>query len=105
MVGEQGSTMSVRRFSSVALLLALGVLGGCAVPQPYRVPTPTTPPSSPSGSGPATTTPAPTPESVPEAPTPPPPVIKEPVLSSASRALVAQAQSQTASKNFPLAAA
>jgi len=99
--------MSVKRFSLVAVLLTpLLVLGACAVPQPYRVPSPTTvPPSSPAGGTPSTTAPAPTPEAIPE-PTPlPAPVVKEPTLSSASRALVAQAQSQAAAKNFPVAAA
>jgi hypothetical protein len=93
--------MSVTRFSIVAALLALGA---CAVPSPYRVPAQTPTPTSPSGSAPATTTPAPTPEGIPETATPPPPVVREPTLSPASRALVAQAQSQAAAKNFPVAA-
>jgi Tfp pilus assembly protein PilF len=97
--------MSLKRFSIVAALLApLLVLSACTLPQPYRVPSPTTvPPTSPAGGSPSTTTPAP--EAIPE-PTPlPAPVVKEPTLSSASRALVAQAQSQAAAKNFPVAAA
>lgn len=35
----------------------------------------------------------------------PPPVVREPTLGAASRALVSQAQSQVASKNFAVAAA
>ena len=94
--------MSLR---SLTLLAATLVLAACAVPQPYRVPSQSPAPESPAGGTPATTTPAPTPESVPEAPPPPQPVVKEPTLSSASRALVSQAQTQVAAKNFPVAAA
>jgi Tetratricopeptide repeat len=99
----QDSTMSVRSIFPLAAALALGA---CAVPSPYRVPSqPPAPPENPSGGTPATTTPAPTPESIPESAPPPAPVVKEPTLSSASRALVTQAQSQVAAKNFPVAAA
>ena len=97
--------MSVRRLPLAAVALSL-TLGACAVPQPYRVPAPQpSPPESPSGGTPATTTPAPTPEAIPQPAPAPAPVVKEPTLSSASRALVAQAQSQLAAKNFPVAAA
>jgi tetratricopeptide (TPR) repeat protein len=40
-----------------------------------------------------------------EEPTPLPPVVREPTLGPAARALVGQAQSQVASKNYPVAAA
>lgn len=95
--------MWVRRCYVVSIALTLGA---CAVPQPYRMPT-TPPPAPPSGSAPVITQPAPPPETPTEAtPLPPPaPVQREPTLSSASRALVAQAQSQAAAKNFPVAAA
>jgi predicted Zn-dependent protease len=94
--------MSVR---SVSVMVIALTLGACAVPQPYRVPTQPPAPQSPSGGTPATTQPAPTPEAIPEPEPTPAPVIKEPSLTSASRALVTQAQSQVAAKNFPVAAA
>lgn len=67
-------------------------------PQPTPVPVPGP------GSGPVITQPVPTPESVPESQPLPDPVVREPSLSSASRALVAQAQTQLAAKNFAVAA-
>ena len=93
--------MSLRRFH--VLTLAALAVGACTLPQPYRVPAPQEPVPSPSGSPPVTTQPAPSPEAIPEPP--PAPVVREPTLTSASRALVAQAQSQAAAKNFPVAAA
>jgi Tfp pilus assembly protein PilF len=84
------------------LLLAVAiVVSGCTLPRPYEPPsrTPTTPQP-----GSVETQPAPQPPP-PEAPTPlPAPVIREPTLSAASRALVSQAQMQVASKNFAVAA-
>ena len=53
---------------------------------------------------PVETRPAPTPEPPVEQPPPPAPVVREPVLSAASRALVNQAQIQLQSKNYPVAA-
>lgn len=53
---------------------------------------------------PVETRPAPTPEPPIEQPLPPVPVVREPVLSAASRALVNQAQIQLQSKNYPVAA-
>lgn len=51
------------------------------------------------------TSPAPPPEQPTEQPQPvPAPVVREPILSAASRALVGQAQTQLASKNYPVAA-
>lgn len=84
-------------------LLLLVSVSACTVPEPYRMPPQPTPVPRP-GSGPVVTQPTPTPESVPETqPLPEPPA--EPTLNSASRALVAQAQTQLAARNFPLAAA
>jgi tetratricopeptide (TPR) repeat protein len=82
------------------ILIAL-LASACTLPEPYRAPTQPTPGP---GSGPVVTQPATTPESIPEAqPVPEPP--REPTLSAPSRALVAQAQTQSAAKNFPVAAA
>ncbi|WP_153067259.1 tetratricopeptide repeat protein [Steroidobacter cummioxidans] len=53
---------------------------------------------------PVETRPVPPPEQPGEQPPPPAPVIREPVLSAASRALVSQAQLQLQSKNYPVAA-
>ena len=53
---------------------------------------------------PVQTRPAPAPEPPVEQPLPPAPVVREPVLSAASRALVNQAQIQLQSKNYPVAA-
>jgi predicted Zn-dependent protease len=61
------------------------VAGGCAVPQPHEAPPP---------SPPGVEAPQPLPE----------PVNREPVLSSASRALVSQAQAQVTAKNYAVAA-
>lgn len=90
---------------TVIRMVALSVVASaCTIPEPYRAPTPPQPvPSSP-GSGPAVSQPEPTPAVVPE-PQPAPAPVREPTLSPASRALVAQAQAQIAAKNIPLAAA
>ena len=92
--------MFARRPLTLTILLSLGA---CALPQPYQVPAP--PASPPTGGTPTTPQPAPTPETLPQPEPAPAPVVREPTLSSASRALVAQAQSQAAAKNFPVAAA
>ncbi len=80
------------------------MLGGCSLPNPYQPssPAPTVPPVE----GPPTveTQPAPTPPPVGEPEPLPAPVVREPVLSPASRALVGQAQTQLASKNYAVAA-
>lgn len=78
--------------------------GGCAVPKPYQpaTPVPTVPPVQ----GPPTveTQPAPAPPPVAEPQPLPAPIVREPILSPASRALVGQAQTQLASKNYAVAA-
>jgi hypothetical protein len=79
-------------------------LSACAVPEPYRAPAPPAPiPPSQEQPPPIETRPAPPPEQV-APPQPLPPVVREPTLSAASRALVGQAQTQLATKNFPVAA-
>lgn len=96
------SLMPIR--SALLLMIALG-LGACAVPSPYRPSSPTPSPSpAPESRPPAETQPVPEQPPVPESQPLPPPVVREPVLTPASRALVGQAQSQLASKNFALAA-
>jgi Flp pilus assembly protein TadD len=84
------------------IVLAAFAIAGCRLPDPYQVPAPQQPEPGPGSAQtqpvPPTTSPAPT---QPSTPAPP----REPVLSPASRALVAQSQSQLASKNYPLAAA
>jgi tetratricopeptide (TPR) repeat protein len=85
-----------------ALGAASALLAACAVPSPYQKPAPSeqTPPESP----PAETRPGEPPSTV-EPPQPPPaPVIREPTLGAASRALVSQAQTQMATKNYIVAA-
>jgi tetratricopeptide (TPR) repeat protein len=89
----------------LAPLAASALLAACAVPSPYEKPAPppssgqqppeTTPPEQQPGQPPSTT-PAPTP--------PPAPVVREPTLGAASRALVNQAQTQMATKNYIVAA-
>ena len=84
--------------------LAFAALGACTVPRPYEPPPQTTAPAPGPGGTPVETQPAPTPPPVDE-PTPlPEPVVREPTLGPASKALVSQAQSQVASKNFAVAA-
>jgi hypothetical protein len=87
-----------------ALLLST-LLAACAVPSPYTKPTP--PPPAPPGTQPPPTvqTQPGAPPSTVEPPQPlPEPTTKEPALSAASRALVGQAQTQVATKNYPVAA-
>ena len=82
-----------------ALVAVLG-LAACVTQPPQRTPSPTGP-SSP-------TEPVPIPPSPPDEPSEPAPVpapvIPEPVLGAASRALVTQAQTHLQAKNYPLAA-
>ena len=87
-----------------SLVVVSVLLSACSVPQPYEHPSPTpgVPPTQP---GPTTQTqPAPPPPPVEEPQPLPGPVVREPVLSPASRALVSQASTQLASKNFAVAA-
>jgi Flp pilus assembly protein TadD len=92
--------------NTVTRILVLGwllsALVACSVPRPYEPP-PQQPAPSPGGT-PTETQPAPTAPPV-EEPTPLPPVVREPTLGAASRALVTQAQTQAASKNYAVAAA
>ena len=84
----------------LALAVASAVLTACAAPSPYQKPAPTTPaPETP----PAETQPGQAP-SIPEPQPPPAPVVREPTLGAASRALVSQAQTQMATKNYVVAA-
>jgi tetratricopeptide (TPR) repeat protein len=80
------------------------LLSGCAVPQPYQpsAPSQSVPPEQP---GSTQTQPAPAPPPVDQSQPLPAPVIREPVLSPASRALVSQANTQLTSKNYAVAAA
>ncbi len=78
------------------------IAAGCAVPQPYEAPPPS-PPSTETEPG-VQTQPGSPPSTV-ESPQPlPEPVNPEPVLGSASRALVSQAQAQVTAKNYAVAA-
>ena len=92
----------MHRSSALVSLTALA-LGACAAPQPYRSPgqTPSVPVPPPDPT--VQTQPAPPPPTI-EEPEPLPPVVREPTLGAASRALVSQAQIQLASKNFAVAA-
>src|SRR4026209_2670611 len=87
----------------LASLAASALLAACAVPSPYEKPAP-----PPSGQQPAETPPEQQPGQPPSTtpePTPPPaPVVREPTLGAASRALVGQAQTQMATKNYAVAA-
>lgn len=89
--------------TSASLLIAIA-LSACAVPQPYRAPGPGQTPTTPAPAPTIETQPAPPPPAI-EVPEPlPAPVVREPTLGAASRALVSQAQTQLASKNFAVAA-
>jgi Flp pilus assembly protein TadD len=84
------------------LVTAIAV-SACTVPPPYKTPAPPAPVPAPQ-EPPVQTQPAPPPAPPVETPEPPPPVVREPTLSAASRALVNQAQIQLQSKNYPVAA-
>ncbi|HVF18531.1 MAG TPA: tetratricopeptide repeat protein, partial [Steroidobacteraceae bacterium] len=89
---------------ALAVALVLSTLAACAVPSRYELPPSPAPTPAPGGT-PTTTEPAPSPPPLDE-PTPlPPPVVREPSLGAASRALVSQAQTQVGSKNYTVAAA
>jgi Tfp pilus assembly protein PilF len=92
--------MKKRYRKHLVLLAASALLGACAVPSPYEKPAP--PPEQPSET-PPTETPGEPPNTV-EQPPPPAPVVREPTLGAASRALVSQAQTQLATKNYAVAA-
>lgn len=85
------------------ILSAVATLSACTVPRPYEPPPAPAPAPAPGGT-PAQTQPAPPPPPVEEPQPLPPPVIREPTLGAASRALVSQAQAQVASKNYAVAA-
>jgi Tfp pilus assembly protein PilF len=91
----------------LGLLVCLGFgVSACKVPEPYRVPPPSTtpqPPPSQGGLPPTETKPENAPPPVEESPPAPPPP-REPTLGPASRALVGQAQTQLATKNYAVAA-
>lgn len=87
------------------MMAAAIAISACAVPEPYRVPAPPPPVPPSQEQPPLETRPAPQPQAPVEPSQPlPAPVIREPTLSAASRALVSQAQIQLQSKNYPVAA-
>jgi Tfp pilus assembly protein PilF len=86
----------------IGTVLLTIAIGACTVPQPYERPeAPSTPPESETE---AETRPGSPPSTVEEPRPLPAPVTREPVLGSASRALVGQAQTQLAAKNYAVAA-
>jgi predicted Zn-dependent protease len=84
------------------VLLASAALTACAVPSPYEKPAP--PPEQQPPETPPETRPGEPPSTTPEPTTTPAPVVREPTLGAASRALVTQAQTQMATKNYIVAA-
>ncbi|MET0533760.1 MAG: hypothetical protein ABW171_06000 [Steroidobacter sp.] len=98
--------MTIRQQQLSLIALAMLALSACTVPQPYRAPSPPAPvPPSQEEQAPVETQPVPEQEQPVEQTQPlPAPVIREPTLSAASRALVGQAQAQMNSKNFAVAA-
>lgn len=95
--------MTTLRTAHLVLLAGL-VLGACAVPSPYRTPPQPAPVPPQQQPPPAPTQPESPPAPVEEPQTPPQPVVREPTLGAASRALVSQAQTQLATRNFAVAA-
>ncbi len=85
-----------------ALMLAALTLGACALPPPYQPPSAPVPapPSEPA----IETQPATPPATVEEVQPLPEPVVREPTLGAASRALVSQAQAQLDGGNYAVAA-
>jgi tetratricopeptide (TPR) repeat protein len=88
----------------LAGLMIASTLSGCVLPPPYQPPRPVSVPPTQPAPPPTQTQPTPAPAPA-EPPAPPPPVAREPTLNAASRALVTQAQSQAAAKNYAVAAA
>src|SRR4029453_14535476 len=86
----------------LVLVIASALLGACAVPSPYQKPSP--PPEQPSETPPAQTRPGEPPSTVEQPQPTPAPVVREPTLGAASRALISQAQTQVATKNYTVAA-
>jgi tetratricopeptide (TPR) repeat protein len=86
----------------LALLAASALLAACAVPSPYEKPAP--PSEQQPQTPPAETRPGEPPSTVEEPQPLPAPVVREPTLGAASRALVGQAQTQVATKNYAVAA-
>lgn len=84
------------------LWAASALLAACAVPSPYERPPP--PPEQPSETPPAETQPGEPPSTVEQPQQPLPPAVREPTLGAASRALVSQAQTQMATRNYAVAA-
>ena len=93
------------KWRATALILSTTV-AACQFPEPYRAPAPSQsvatpiPPSAP----PVQIQPGSPPVAVAPAEPLPPPVVREHKLSPAAQALVTQAQKQTASGNYPVAA-
>src|SRR4029450_852129 len=85
----------------LALLAASALLAACAAPSPYEKPAP---PEQQPETPPAETRPGEPPSTGEEAQPSPAPVVREPTLGAASRALVGQAQTQVATKNYAVAA-
>jgi hypothetical protein len=80
-------------------LALLALLGGCALPSPYRAPAP--PPVSVPGPAPGSVQPAPAPPAA-EVPTPAP-VVREYRLGAAARSLVTQARDEVTRGDLPAA--
>src|SRR5262245_41249537 len=94
----------------LALCLCAGfVLAGCQMPNPYRYPTQTPAPQSPPSGQPPELPPQPESTPVPEPSAPAPAIperkIREYQLGAASRALVTQAQTQSANGDLASASA
>jgi Tfp pilus assembly protein PilF len=93
--------MKQRRRKHLMLLAASALFAACTTPSPYQRPAP--PSEQPPETPPAQTQPGEPPSTV-EQPQPLPPAVREPTLGAASRALVNQAQTQMATKNYAVAA-
>jgi Tfp pilus assembly protein PilF len=86
------------------VLVTCAVLAACAVPSPYQKPPPPPPQQQPPETPPTESRPGEPPSTTPEPQPPPAPVVREPTLGAASRALVNQAQIQMQTKNYVVAA-
>src|SRR4051794_11027090 len=94
---------TVGKSRSIAPLLVVLALAACHLPEPYRTSPASTPAPVPPNAPPVRTQPGTPPTPVAPAEPLPPPVVREHKLSPASQALVAQAQKQTATGNYPVA--